>query len=426
MKKIIPLSLASAMFFCCFTACNSDDVNIDTSSDSIESSITSIVTESTRNESNVELVDNPSEEYIIACLQATPNVVEVMAVTEENDPNGDLNTEGGYYSAVYFSVDLINQDDVHGEDLIDKGTDAGGCIEAYKTVEDAEDRNEYLSGYDDSWLFKAGYHTVIGTLVVHTSQNLSEDVQAQLESNIINTLAGERIDEAIPTNPPEITEITTEETNKAPNEIEMNFDDTYFENRNWELNETINYFEELGFTNIETTAIPDFFSDSIVIDVEIDTGLFDSDGFKAGDEFDPDDVVKIRYYSTDTLLTIDNCPDLATILTSKDMDYMTFANKYDGQYVKFEAYVTYNLNYFGDSNHIIYVTGGDYDGRELEHFDAEYYDGLIIRIGDRTWDNDIDKSVAEGQNVTVIGIIDASWCEYYKQLYVECLHLNKR
>ena len=138
----------------------------------------------------LDLVDAPTEEYILSCLENTPNIIEVAAVTEENDPNGDLNTEGGYYSAVFFSVDVIVQNEVNGEGIIDKGTDAGGCIEAYKTKADARTRDEYLSNYDDSWLFNAGYHTVIGTLVIRTSQKLSESDQMQLESNIINMLTG--------------------------------------------------------------------------------------------------------------------------------------------------------------------------------------------------------------------------------------------
>ena len=84
-------------------------------------------------------------------------------------------------------------------------------------------------------------------------------------------------------------------------------------------------------------------------------------------------------------------------------------------------------HYDGGTSHIINVTGGDYDGTsELGHYDEEYNNGLVIRIGDRTMGNSIDESVEEGQNVTVSGKIDASWCVYYKQLYVECQSLSKR
>ena len=37
---------------------------------------------------------------------------------------------------------------VAGADLVAKGTDAGGCVEVYKTAEDAKKRNDYLSAFD--------------------------------------------------------------------------------------------------------------------------------------------------------------------------------------------------------------------------------------------------------------------------------------
>ena len=106
---------------------------------------------------------------------------------------------------------------------------------------------------------------------------------------------------------------------------------------------------------------------------------------------------------------------------------MTFCEKYDGQYVEFNAYVTTHSEYNGGTSHIIDVTGGDYgSNKEVGHYDDEYYEGLIIRVGDRNWNNDIDNSVEEGDNVLVSGKIDASWAEYFKCLYVETLILQKR
>ena len=57
---------------------------------------------------------------------------------------------------------------------------------------------------------------------------------------------------------------------------------------------------------------------------------------------------------------------------------------------------------------------------------VEDIDGAVVRVGDRSLDADIDESVKEGQSVAVSGKIDASWSEYYEQLYVEGLTLNKR
>ena len=94
-KRTLALILALVLVISCLTACDSGTDGTDEEGiDSVESS----------DKSGLDLVDNPTEEYIIACLKDTPNVMEISAVTADNDPNGKLNTENGYYSAVFFSV----------------------------------------------------------------------------------------------------------------------------------------------------------------------------------------------------------------------------------------------------------------------------------------------------------------------------------
>lgn len=133
------------------------------------------------------LVDKPTEAYIIDCLKNVENVIDISAVTEDNDPNGNLNKAGGYTAQVYFSSDMVNQSEVYGTSLIDKGTAAGGSIEVYASVEDATARNEYLAGFDGS-IFASGSHTVIGTVLVRTSDELTASQQKTLEGNIIAAL----------------------------------------------------------------------------------------------------------------------------------------------------------------------------------------------------------------------------------------------
>jgi hypothetical protein len=99
------------------------------------------------NNSN-DLLIAPSESYVIESLNKVPGIIEIDAATEDNDPNGQLNKAGGYISNVYFSYVFVNQSEVIGDSLIDKGTDAGGSIEVYSTVKDAEKRNEYLAYFD--------------------------------------------------------------------------------------------------------------------------------------------------------------------------------------------------------------------------------------------------------------------------------------
>ena len=197
----------------------------------------------------------------------------------------------------------------------------------------------------------------------------------------------------------------------------------------WTIKKIKKHFKKLGFNNIHAVPCePDDDNYKINIrEINIETGLFgDTDSWEAGDEFSEDAEITI-YYNEFPLLTVENCPDLVTVLTSKDMDYMSFADKYDGRYVEFDAYVINHIISFGGTSHIIDVTGGDYDGTsELGYYGKDYCNGLLIRIGDRTFDHSIDKSVEEGQNVIVSGEIDASWSKYFKELYVECRSLNKR
>ncbi len=134
-----------------------------------------------------ELVNNPSEKYVIKCLKKVPHITGISAVTEDNDPNGHLNKEGGYTAQVYFSSDLVDQTQVLGDSIIDRGTDGGGSIEVYKTEEDAIKRKEYLSAFDGS-ILSSGSHTVVGTVLVRTSDKLTATQQKKMEARIIKTL----------------------------------------------------------------------------------------------------------------------------------------------------------------------------------------------------------------------------------------------
>ena len=144
-------------------------------------------TELERSIQRYSLVDNPTEAYIIECLKKVPTVADIAAVTEDNDPNGKLNKAGGYTAQVYFSSDLIDQSGIYGTSIIDKGTDCGGSIEVYTTVEDATNRNDYLAAFDGG-IFASGSHTVIGTVLVRTSDELTASQQKALEANIIAAL----------------------------------------------------------------------------------------------------------------------------------------------------------------------------------------------------------------------------------------------
>ena len=135
-------------------------------------------------------IKNPPSEYVVECLQKIPLITEIEAVTERNDPNGNLNKQGGYTAQVFFSYALVDQTGFGKETVIDKGTDCGGSIEVYRTEKDAKKRDKYLSTFDGGAL-ASGSHTVVGTVIVRTSSKLTASQQRSLEYDIIAALKGE-------------------------------------------------------------------------------------------------------------------------------------------------------------------------------------------------------------------------------------------
>ncbi len=138
---------------------------------------------------NKDLTNAPTEEYVVSCLREVPGIIGIEAVTEDNDPNELLNKDGGYISKIYFSYSLVNQNDLYGNTIIEKGTNAGGSIEVYKNMNDATKRNEYLSSFDGTFL-ASGSHCIVGTIVVRTSNELTASQQKLLENNIVFALKG--------------------------------------------------------------------------------------------------------------------------------------------------------------------------------------------------------------------------------------------
>lgn len=131
-------------------------------------------------------ITNPTGDFIVGRLDKIEQINDIQAVTEENDPNGNLNKQGGYTSAIFFTSTNVNQDEFSTNDVIEKGTESGGSIEVYETVEDAEKRNTYLSSFDGSGMLNPGSHTVLGTIVIRTSDKLTASQQKELEAEIID------------------------------------------------------------------------------------------------------------------------------------------------------------------------------------------------------------------------------------------------
>ena len=117
-------------------------------------------------------ITNPSNTFVESRLKEIDTISDVQSATEDNDPNQGLNKQGSYTAAVYFSDNEVTNP-VAGADLVAKGTDAGGCVEVYKTVEDAKKRNDYLSAFDGlPTVINPGSHYVYGTVVIRVAASL--------------------------------------------------------------------------------------------------------------------------------------------------------------------------------------------------------------------------------------------------------------
>ncbi|MDR1068808.1 MAG: hypothetical protein LBL36_06170 [Clostridiales Family XIII bacterium] len=129
----------------------------------------------------------PTPEGVKTAISKVDGIIEVEIVTEDNDPNEMLGKQGAYTGAVYFTYNLVDQNEFDGDTVIDKGSDGGGCIEIFADNADAEKRDEYLAAFDGS-VFASGSHKVLNTLVVRTSSKLKASEQQALEAKLIEAL----------------------------------------------------------------------------------------------------------------------------------------------------------------------------------------------------------------------------------------------
>lgn len=182
----------------------------------------------------------------------------------------------------------------------------------------------------------------------------------------------------------------------------------------WTLESIEDHFRELGFSNFEEKPVgpEDDDYDRNIYELYVKKGWIFTDSWEAGDQLDSSDTIVI-YYNEQPALTVDSCPDLAHMIECGD-DYLAFAEEYDGKYVSFDGYVSYQLTTFTNDN-IIMVSGENYAENQSHDW--------TIYIGDRSWDSAVQGTVPVGTRVHVEGRIDLDYSKYYDQLYVEGMKL---
>lgn len=131
----------------------------------------------------VKQITAPSGEWVTERLAMVDGITGTQMVTEAQNPDGLLGKEGGYSDCVYFALSVIDQKEVPGGSIVAKGTDAGGAVEVYPTLADAEARVEYLAGFDGTVLYSGSY-AIVGTMVIRTSYKLTDEQQIEFTKAI--------------------------------------------------------------------------------------------------------------------------------------------------------------------------------------------------------------------------------------------------
>ena len=135
----------------------------------------------------MDQITNPSVSWVEERLKSTESVGVLAHVTEDNDPNGLLGKEGGYTGCIYFSIKDVDATWIKGNTIIEKGTDGGGAVEIYSSLQEAEDRCEYFAGLDGTILYSGSY-AIVGTMVIRTSFMLSDEDQFRITNEITEAL----------------------------------------------------------------------------------------------------------------------------------------------------------------------------------------------------------------------------------------------
>lgn len=135
----------------------------------------------------LEQITASETSWVVDRLEEITGISGTECVTAENNPDGLLNKEGGYIGCIYFSLSEIDQTTVPGATIVAKGTDCGGAIEIYASLEEAEARCEYLAGFDGTILYSGSY-AIVGTNVIRTSYILSNERQWEITSIITKKL----------------------------------------------------------------------------------------------------------------------------------------------------------------------------------------------------------------------------------------------
>ncbi len=121
-------------------------------------------------------INNPTEEFVEERLAEISTVTGTLPATEPTGSNAPV-------CAVYFNDSRVSSD----KEKVSENVYGGGAVELCGTAEAAEERDLYLATFDGA-AFTRGYHTVLGSMVIRTSPDLTTGQQEKMAEQIIAVL----------------------------------------------------------------------------------------------------------------------------------------------------------------------------------------------------------------------------------------------
>lgn len=202
-------------------------------------------------------------------------------------------------------------------------------------------------------------------------------------------------------------------------DIVMPKDNDYYEAENWEVDTLVSEFESLGFTNVVTERMgtASEYRYGPIHTVRIDG---EWSGWDAGDTYRSNKEVEIRYYDPTPTLTIENCSELADILSGETSSWLEFATKYDGEYIEFDGCVVDRIDDVRLSDPLVYVSGGDFSSSQNKQQIRLTYNSIGYDISCHVFYGEV------GENYKFIGKVDLDNSKFYKMLTIETMLVEDR
>lgn len=173
----------------------------------------------------------PSESFVlerVTNIRDQAGMTDVIALTEDNDPENYIGKAGWYTAKIIFRHKDVEHYGLESGllSLSEVGNPAGGCVEVYRTEEDARRRADELKSQEGT-ARSPGARVICGTMVIRVSDDLKTSYQQELLTLIANEMLrieqseqGTADDTTIPptttpgTTPPTTNSTETEEKNE--------------------------------------------------------------------------------------------------------------------------------------------------------------------------------------------------------------------